>query len=45
MNIDYLFAANAVVWLAVGGYLVFLTAKQKGVSDRLRHMESMHDDE
>ncbi len=32
-NLDYLFAAFAIVWTAVFGFIVFLTHKQR----QLRH--------
>jgi len=38
-NTGYLMAANVVIWLGVGGYLLFLAGRQKRLELRLRRME------
>lgn len=43
----WLIITNAVVWLGLGAYLVFLGLKQKSLSERLKQLELMqneHDD-
>lgn len=44
MNTGYLFAANVIVWLGIGGYLVFLASRQAALSKRIRQMEILSDD-
>ncbi len=39
-NTGYLLAANVVIWLGIGGYLVFLAGRQKRLEARLRRMEA-----
>ncbi len=41
----YLFAANAVVWLALAGYVALLALRQKGLDERLRQLELMRNDD
>lgn len=40
---DFLFAANVVVWLGIGGYLVFLALGQRKLTQRFQQLELMHD--
>lgn len=40
-NTGYLLAANVVIWLGIGGYLVFLAGRQKQLEQRLRRMEAL----
>jgi CcmD family protein len=40
----YLFAANAVVWLGVAGYLAFLAMRQRRLDERLNQLELMRND-
>jgi CcmD family protein len=35
--------ANAAVWIGMGGYLVFLTARQRALARRLAQWEKIHD--
>ena len=42
-NTGYLLAANVVVWLGVGGYLLFLAGRQKRLELRLKRMEALDD--
>jgi len=35
----FLLAANAAVWLGIGGYVAFLARAQKQLEQRLRQME------
>jgi CcmD family protein len=39
MNTGYLFAANVAVWIGIGGYLVFLAARQAALGRRMRQLE------
>ena len=41
---NYLLAANVVVWLGIGGYLIFLAAKQARLEKGLRQMEILRDE-
>jgi len=41
----YLFAANALVWIGVGGYLLFLSRVQARLKKRLNRLEMSRDDE
>jgi len=38
---DFLFAANVVVWLGIGGYLAWLAVGQRRLARRLEHLELM----
>jgi CcmD family protein len=35
----YLLAANAAVWIGLGGYIFFLARKQAWIEQRLQHLE------
>lgn len=37
-----LLLANGLVWLGVGGYLVFLAGRQRSVSQQLQRLEQLH---
>ncbi len=41
----FLIAANAVIWLGVGGYLAWLAAGQKRLQDRLTQLEQLSRDD
>jgi len=45
---QYLFAANAAVWIGLAGYVFFLARNQARLEQRLHHMEALehehHDD-
>ncbi len=38
-HVDFIFAANAVVWLGIGGYLAFLALGQRRLAQRCQHLE------
>lgn len=40
---DFLFAANLVVWLGIGGYLAFLALGQRRLARRCQQLELMRD--
>jgi len=40
----YLFVANALVWIGVGGYLLYLSRVQARLKKRLKRLEIMRDD-
>jgi CcmD family protein len=40
----YLFIANAVVWVGLCGYLVFLALRQKNLEARCRRLEVLGGD-
>jgi CcmD family protein len=40
----FLLAANIVVWLGIGGYVLFLANSQKRLERRLRQMEMVSDE-
>ena len=40
----YLFVANALVWIGVGGYLLYLSRGQARLKKRLKRLEIMRDD-
>lgn len=42
-NTIFLMAGNAVVWIGVCGYLVFLAQKQRRIDQRLAQMELLQD--
>ena len=42
--LSWLLAANIAVWLGVGGYLACLAGAQRRLNQRLRHMETLHND-
>lgn len=42
---DFLFAANVVVWLGVGGYVAFLAFGQRRLARRYEQLELMRDGE
>ncbi len=44
-HIDFLFAANIVVWLGIGGYLAFLALGQRRLARRFQQLELMRDDQ
>jgi CcmD family protein len=39
-NTGYLLAANVVIWLGIGGYLLFLAGRQKQLELRLARLEA-----
>ncbi|QLA15593.1 CcmD family protein [Desulfolutivibrio sulfoxidireducens] len=39
----YLFVANALVWIGVGGYLLFLSRAQARLKKRLERLETPRD--
>lgn len=41
MNIEYLFAANVVIWIGIGGYLAFLASRQAALSTRVKRKEML----
>jgi CcmD family protein len=43
MSMSYLFAANVVVWLGLGGYLAFLAGRSAGLERRVRQLERLND--
>ncbi|MGE4296456.1 MAG: CcmD family protein [Desulfovibrionaceae bacterium] len=43
-NTGYLLAANVLVWLGVGGFVLFLARSQKSLETRIAHMEHLGDD-
>ncbi|MFP4169005.1 MAG: CcmD family protein [Desulfonatronovibrionaceae bacterium] len=40
---SYLLAANVAIWLGVGGYVLFLAARQIRLEKRIKHLEFLHD--
>jgi CcmD family protein len=38
-NFDFLFWAYNVIWIGIGGYIVFLVQRLKSVGDRLDRLE------
>ena len=38
-NLGYLFAAFAVTWLAIAGYLLYIGQQVKGLRDEVRMLE------
>lgn len=42
--INWLFAANAIIWLGLGCYAAFLGFSQRNISRRLKQMELMRND-
>lgn len=40
----YLLAANVAIWLGLCGYVLFLAARQKRLENRLKQLETLHDD-
>ena len=38
MNLEYLFAAYTVIWACLGGYLLFLGARQRSVRNELERL-------
>ncbi|NJB67397.1 CcmD family protein [Desulfobaculum xiamenense] len=40
----YLLVANVAVWLGVGGYMMFIGARQRRFELRLAQMEQLRDD-
>ncbi len=43
-NFDFLFWAYNVIWLGIGGYIVFLVLRLKAVSERLQRLEKSSGD-
>jgi CcmD family protein len=43
-NIGYLMAANIVVWLGVGGYLLFLAGQKRRLLRRIAQLETRLDE-
>jgi CcmD family protein len=37
----YLLAANAAVWIGLGGYIFFLARRQAMMEQRLQHLEAL----
>lgn len=42
---DFLFAANVIVWLGIGGYLAWLAVGQSRLARRLEQLELMRHDQ
>jgi CcmD family protein len=42
-NLGYLFAAFAVTWLAIAGYLLYIGQQVKGLRDEVRMLEDVDD--
>ncbi|MFP5223349.1 MAG: CcmD family protein [Acidobacteriota bacterium] len=40
----FLLVANAIVWLGLCGYLVFMATRQKRLERRLKQLETLKDD-
>lgn len=38
---EYLFAANAAVWIGLAGYILFLARNQARLEQRLHHLETL----
>lgn len=41
----YLLAANAAVWIGLGGYIVFLARRQAMMEQRLQHLEALDNEQ
>ncbi len=41
----YLFAANVIVWVGLGAYVVFLAGSQKRLERRLRRLEVLGEED
>ena len=42
-NLGYLFAAFAVTWLAIAGYLLYIGQQVKSLRDEVRMLEEVDD--
>ncbi len=43
-TITWLIAANVVVWLGIGGYVLFIARGQRALQQRLQMKEMLHHD-
>lgn len=44
MSLTYLLWANVLVWIGIGGYLVLLSGRQRGLQERIEQLETdQHD--
>jgi CcmD family protein len=41
----YLLAANAAVWVGLGGYIFFLARRQALLEQRLQHLEALDNEQ
>lgn len=39
----WIVCANAIVWGAIGAYLIFMAIKQKSLTERLERLEHLND--
>lgn len=42
---QYLLAANAAVWIGLGGYIFFLARRQAMMEQRLQHLEALDNEQ
>ena len=41
----YLLAANAAVWIGLGGYIFFVARRQAMMEQRLQHLEALDNEQ